>query len=60
MIVLAETGEVGITDDDVNVGDGEPAVIMYELAYFANGSEAPSWSCSCADCTSTHCTVGES
>jgi hypothetical protein len=38
VIVLAEAGEVGVTDDDVGVGNGEATVVMDQFAYFADGS----------------------
>jgi hypothetical protein len=57
--MLAEAREVGVADDNVNVGNGEATVVVDELAYFANGSQsqAPSWSCSGANCSSTHFAV---
>jgi hypothetical protein len=55
--MLAEAREVGVADDNVNVGNGEAAAIMDEFAYFADGSQAPSWSCSGANCSSTHFAV---
>jgi hypothetical protein len=38
VIVLAEAGEVGVTDDDVGVGDGEDTAVMEQFAYFSDGS----------------------
>jgi hypothetical protein len=57
VIMLAEARKVGVADDNVNVGNGEAAAVMDELAYSVNRSQAPSWSCSGANCSSTHFAV---
>ena len=36
--MLAEAGEVGVTNDDIGVGNGEATVVMDQFAYFANRS----------------------
>ena len=36
--MLAEAGEVGVTDDDAGVGNGKATVVMDQFAYFANRS----------------------
>ena len=58
VVVLAEAREVRVADDNVDVGSGEATVVMDQLAYLANGSQASSCSRSCADCPSTHFAVG--
>lgn len=55
--MLAESREVGVADYNVNVGNREAAAVMGKLAYFSDGSQAPSWSRSGANCSSTHFTV---
>jgi hypothetical protein len=57
--MLAKAREVGVADHNVNVGNGEATAVMDELAYFADGSQsqAPSWGCSGANCSSTHFAV---
>jgi hypothetical protein len=57
--MFAKAREVGVADYNVNVGNREAAAVMDKLAYFAGMSQAPSWSYSGANCSSTHFSVGK-